>query len=165
MKKLTISVIVINLLLVFILAKQCNKPKPIYQDAVNIKDSVRLVLDTMTFPYYDTIQIIEKATAYENYQHFKEVYGEPDTIYQETFIVDSSQIERCLKCEYALQAKTIETLFYAEMAYTIDSTCQLTRIELEQCKQQPKGDSFIKNARDVLFGVAAGILANAIFRR
>lgn len=154
MKQAIIWIAVI--LLILLLLPNVTPPQKVVK--YQYKDSIITKYDTMLLKVFDTIQIIEKQTAKESYEHFKQVYGEPDTVFQEVFVVDSSQIKACLECSYLLSARGLESKRNEELYLTADSLLIITTDELNKCLSEPKKDRFIEDAREITFGVLVGVV-------
>lgn len=149
--------------LIILLLRQCPPapPEPDLVDenrAERIIDSIALTYDTILIPIYDTIRQIETMTADETYDLFVHYFGEPDTIYQETVIIDTSQLKKCLECAVTLNAKEIE-LFAADQTIRLlktDNKDLAKQLNIERKKE--KKDGFWTNARQVGEGFLVGVL-------
>lgn len=69
----------------------------------------------------DTIEKIRSESMTEVVTRFVKIYGEPDTIYQPTYLIDSSQLVACNECDTRLDSNRVAVHFMGEALDIADS--------------------------------------------
>lgn len=135
--------------------KHCNKSEPTappdYTEINNRIDTIRIMV-------HDTIEVIRREPFERVVTRFETIYGEPDTIYQPTYLADSSQLVKCNENAILLEGCTMELFWTQEKFNQCSTAYEIKALELTKERKHKKRNAWINRIGGLIVGFFAGSL-------